>query len=131
DMDSTLIKMEVIDELAKRAGVGEQVAGITERAMRGEMDFRQSFTERVALLKGLPESVLLEVAETLQLTEGAEKCVTILRKLGYKTAILSGGFEYFGRFLQERLGFDYVYANQLPLANGRVTGCVGSDIVDG
>lgn len=131
DMDSTLIQMEVIDELAKRAGVGERVAAITERAMRGELDFKQSFTERVALLKGLPESVLQEVADSLQLTEGAEKLVFILRRLGYKTAILSGGFEYFGKLLQQRLGFDYVFANQLPMANGLVTGCVGSDIVDG
>lgn len=131
DMDSTLIRMEVIDELAKRAGVGERVAAITERAMRGELDFKQSFTERVALLKGLPESVVQEVAETLQLTEGAEKLVSTLRRLGYKTAILSGGFEYFGKLLQERLGFDYVHANQLPMEKGVVTGCVGSDIVDG
>lgn len=131
DMDSTLIQMEVIDELAKHAGVGERVAAITERAMRGELDFKQSFTERVALLKGLPESVLRDVAETLQLTEGAEKLVSTLHRLGYKTAILSGGFEYFGKLLQERLGFDYVHANHLPMENGVVTGCVGPDIVDG
>jgi len=131
DMDSTLIQMEVIDELAKRAGVGERVAAITERAMRGELDFKQSFTERVALLKGLPESVLQEVAETLQLTEGAEKLVSTLRRLGYKTAILSGGFEYFGKLLQERLGFDYVHANQLPMERGVITGSVGRDIIDG
>jgi phosphoserine phosphatase len=131
DMDSTLIQVEVIDELAKRAGVGEQVAAITARAMRGEMDFKQSFTERVALLKGLPESVLQEVAGTLPLTEGAEKLVNTLQRLGYKTAILSGGFEYFGKVLQERLGFDYVHANQLPMEQGVVTGYVGSDIVDG
>ena len=131
DMDSTLIQMEVIDELAKRAGVGAQVAAITERAMRGELDFKQSFTERVGLLKGLPESVLAEVAATLQLTEGAEKLVSTVKKLGYKTAILSGGFQYFGRQLQDRLGIDYVYANELEIANGVVTGRVKGEIVDG
>jgi len=131
DMDSTLIQMEVIDELAKRAGVGEQVSAITERAMRGEVDFKQSFTERVGLLKGLPESVLAEVASTLQMTEGAEKLVSTVKKLGYKTAILSGGFQYFGRQLQNKLGIDYVYANELEIENGVVTGCVKGEIVDG
>lgn len=131
DMDSTLIQMEVIDELAKRAGVGEQVARITERAMRGELDFKQSFAERVGLLKGLPESVLKDVADNLVLTEGAEKLLGTLRRLGYKTAILSGGFQYFGSLLQQRLGIDYVYANELPIENGVVTGRVGADIIDG
>jgi len=131
DMDSTLIQMEVIDELAKRAGVGAQVSAITERAMRGELDFKQSFTERVGLLKGLPESVLAEVAETLQLTEGAEKLVSTVKKLGYKTAILSGGFQYFGRRLQDKLGIDYVYANELEIVDGVVTGRVKGEIVDG
>ncbi|MFN8411438.1 MAG: phosphoserine phosphatase SerB [Anaerolineales bacterium] len=107
DMDSTLIQAEVIDELAKRAGVGQQVSEITERAMRGELDFKQSFTERVALLKGLPETVLAEVAVTLVLTDGAEKLISTVKKLGYKTVILSGGFTYFGRMLQKRLGIDY------------------------
>lgn len=131
DMDSTLIQMEVIDELAKRAGVGAQVSAITERAMRGELDFKQSFTERVGLLKGLPETVLAEVAATLQLTEGAEKLVSTVKKLGYKTAILSGGFQYFGRQLQDKLGIDYVYANELEIENGVVTGRVKGEIVDG
>lgn len=131
DMDSTLIEMEVIDELAKRAGVGEQVSAITERAMRGELDFKQSFTQRVSLLKGLPESVLAEVGATLRMTEGAEKLVGTVKRLGYKTAILSGGFNYFGRQLQERLGIDYVYANELEIENGYVTGRVKGDIVDG
>ncbi len=131
DMDSTLIQAEVIDELAKRAGVGTQVSAITERAMRGELDFKQSFTERVSLLKGLPETVLAEVAVTLVLTEGAEKLVSTLKRLGYKTAILSGGFTYFGRMLQKRLGIDYVFANELEIENGRVTGRVSGEIVDG
>ena len=131
DMDSTLIQAEVIDELAKRAGVGKQVAEITERAMRGELDFKQSFTERLALLKGLPESTLAEVAATLVLTEGAEKLAATAKKLGYKTVILSGGFSYFGRMLQKRLGIDYVFANELEIENGTLTGRVSGDIVDG
>lgn len=131
DMDSTLIEMEVIDELAKRAGVGDQVSAITEQAMRGELDFKQSFVRRVALLKGLPESVLAEVGATLRMTEGAEKLVGTVKKLGYKTAILSGGFNYFGNQLQQKLGIDYVYANELEIENGFVTGRVKGDIVDG
>jgi phosphoserine phosphatase len=131
DMDSTLIQAEVIDELAKRAGVGKQVSEITERAMRGELDFKQSFSERLSLLKGLPESVLAEVAVTLVLTEGAEKLLSTLKKLGYKTAILSGGFTYFGRMLQKRLGIDYVFANELEIEDGMLTGRVTGEIVDG
>jgi phosphoserine phosphatase len=131
DMDSTLIEAEVIDELAKRAGVGAEVAAITERAMRGELDFTDSFTRRVALLKGLPESVLAEVADQLPLTEGAQRLIDTLRRLGYKTAILSGGFTYFGRWLQQRLGIDHVHANELEIENGRVTGRVLPPVVDG
>jgi phosphoserine phosphatase len=131
DMDSTLIETEVIDELAKLAGVGEEVSAITERAMLGEIDFSESFRSRVALLKGLDESVLEEVASNLPLTEGAERLVATLRSLGYKTAILSGGFTYFGRCLQQRLGIDYVYANELETADGKVTGEVTGVIVDG
>ncbi|MCB1649172.1 MAG: phosphoserine phosphatase SerB [Pseudomonadales bacterium] len=131
DMDSTLIDAEVIDELAKAAGVGEQVAAITERAMRGELDFQESFRERMALLKGLPESTLEQIAQTLRLTEGAETLITQLRRLGYKTAILSGGFSYFAQGLQKRLGIDYVYANSLPIRDGLVTGEVELPIVDG
>ena len=131
DMDSTLIDAEVIDELAKAAGVGDQVAAITERAMRGELDFQASFRERMALLKGLPESTLEEIAQTLRLTEGAETLISQLRRLGYKTAILSGGFTYFAEKLQKRLGIDYVYANALPIENGKVTGEVQLPIVDG
>ncbi len=131
DMDSTLIDAEVIDELAKAAGVGEKVAAITERAMRGELDFQTSFRERMALLKGLPESTLAQIAETLRLTEGAETLISQLRRLGYKTAILSGGFTYFAERLQKRLGIDYVYANTLPIKDGVVTGEVQLPIVDG
>lgn len=131
DMDSTLIDAEVIDELAKAAGVGDQVAAITERAMRGELDFQASFRERMALLKGLPESTLEQIAQTLRLTEGAETLISQLRRLGYKTAILSGGFTYFAEKLQKRLGIDYVYANTLPIKDGKVTGGVELPIVDG
>nr|WP_156870566.1 phosphoserine phosphatase SerB [Ketobacter sp. MCCC 1A13808] len=131
DMDSTLIEAEVIDELAKAAGVGEQVAEITEQAMRGELDFTQSFKRRVSLLKGLSESVLVDIAETLPITEGAENLIKALKALGYKTAILSGGFTYFGKHLQRKLGIDYVYANDLAVEDGKVTGEVVGQVVDG
>lgn len=131
DMDSTLIETEVIDELARRAGVGDAVAEITERAMRGELDFQDSFRARVALLKGLPEAALAEVAEALPLSEGAERLVKALHRLGYKTAIISGGFQFFGEQLKARLGIDYVFANALPIGDGRVTGAVARPIVDG
>lgn len=131
DMDSTLIEAEVIDELAKAAGVGEQVIEITEAAMRGELDFEASFRKRLALLKGLDEGVLEDIAASLPITEGAEKLVSTINKLGYKTAILSGGFTYFGRYLQKRLGIDYVFANELEIENGKVTGQVSGTIVDG
>ena len=131
DMDSTLIEAEVIDELAKVAGVGEQVAAITERAMQGEIDFDSSFVQRVALLKGLDESLLEGIAKELTLTEGAEELIATIKKMGYKTAILSGGFSYFGKFLQQRLGIDYVYANELDINAGKVTGQVIGQIVNG
>jgi phosphoserine phosphatase len=131
DMDSTLIEAEVIDELAREAGVGDQVAGITERAMLGELDFSQSFAERLALLKGLDESVLEGIAQRLKLTEGAEHLLKSLKSLGYRTAILSGGFNYFARHLQQKLGIDYIYANELEIENGKVTGRVAGRIVDG
>jgi phosphoserine phosphatase len=131
DMDSTLIDAEVIDELAKAAGVGMQVAAITERAMRGELDFTASFRARVALLKGLDESVLQTIAARLRLNEGAERLVSTLKKMGYKTAILSGGFNYFGRHLQQQLGIDYVFANELEIRDGRATGAVVGEVVDG
>ncbi|WP_020209997.1 phosphoserine phosphatase SerB [Gilvimarinus chinensis] len=131
DMDSTLIEAEVIDELAKAAGVGEQVAEITELAMAGELDFNESFARRMALLKGLDESVLANIAENLPVTEGAAKLISSLKKLGYKTAILSGGFQYFGEYLQKKLGIDYVYANTLDIVDGKVTGEVKGEVVNG
>ncbi|MCW9052207.1 MAG: phosphoserine phosphatase SerB [Motiliproteus sp.] len=131
DMDSTLIEAEVIDELAKEAGVGDQVAAITEEAMQGKIDFTESFRRRVGLLKGLDESVLAQIAERLPLSEGAEELVSNLHALGFKTAILSGGFNYFAGYLKSKLGFDYVYANELEIENGKVTGRVTGTVVDG
>lgn len=131
DMDSTLIETEVIDELAERAGVGAEVKRITERAMRGEIDFSESFRERVALLKGLDESVMKDIAENLPITEGAERLMYVLKKYGYKIAILSGGFTYFGNYLKEKFGIDYVYANRLEIVDGKLTGRYLGDIVDG
>ncbi|MEO8657732.1 MAG: phosphoserine phosphatase SerB [Bryobacteraceae bacterium] len=131
DMDSTLIQAEVIDELAKLAGVGEQVAAITEAAMRGELDFQASFRQRVSLLKGLPEAALAQVVDSVQLMDGAERLTGTLRRLGYKTAILSGGFTFVGRELQRRLGIDYLHANELDIRDGIVTGEVKGEIVDG
>lgn len=131
DMDSTLIDAEVIDELAKEAGVGDQVVDITEQAMRGEIEFTESFARRVALLKGLDEAVLAKVAARLKLTEGAERLIGTLKGLGYKTAILSGGFTYFANNLKQQLGIDYVYANELEIENGKVTGRVTGQVVDG
>jgi phosphoserine phosphatase len=131
DMDSTLIQTEVIDELAARAGVGAEVQAITEAAMRGELDFQASFRRRVALLRGLPESALQTIVDTVPLMDGAERLVGTLRKLGYKTAILSGGFTFVGRVLQQRLGIDYLHANELVIRDGVVTGEVREPIVDG
>lgn len=131
DMDSTLIKTEVIDELADRAGVGEQVREITEAAMRGELDFSESFKKRVALLKGLDESVMQEIAENLPIMDGADRLMSTLKKCGYKIAILSGGFTYFGEHLKKRFDIDYVYANELEIENGKLTGKHKGDIVDG
>ncbi|MGH8420560.1 MAG: phosphoserine phosphatase SerB [Pseudomonas sp.] len=130
DMDSTLIEAEVIDELAKAHGVGERVSEITERAMRGELDFRASFKERLALLKGLDIKVLDEIGASLRLTEGAEALFAELKRLGYKTAILSGGFTYFARQLQARLGIDYIFANELEVVDGKCTGNAIEPIVD-
>lgn len=131
DMDSTLIETEVIDELALRAGVGDRVKAITERAMRGEIDFDESFKERVALLKGLDESVMKEIAENLPVTEGVERMMSVLKLAGFKTAILSGGFTYFGNYLKQRFGIDYVYANELEIVDGKLTGRYLGDIVNG
>jgi phosphoserine phosphatase len=131
DMDSTLIQTEVIDELARLAGVGDQVARITEAAMRGELDFQASFRRRVGLLKGLPESALHDVVSSVPLMDGAERLISTLRRLGYKTAILSGGFTFMGRELQRRLGIDHLHANELDIVNGAATGEVKTEIVDG
>jgi len=131
DMDSTLIQTEVIDELARLAGVGDEVSAITEAAMRGELDFQASFRRRVALLKGLPESALQTVVDNVPLMDGAERLIATLRRLGYKTAILSGGFTFMGRELQRRLGIDYLHSNELDIVDGVVTGEVQGEIVDG
>ncbi|MBQ6953008.1 MAG: phosphoserine phosphatase SerB [Bacteroidales bacterium] len=132
DMDSTLIQAECIDELARRHGVYDQVASITERAMRGEIDFKESFTERVALLKGLDVSVMQEIAENLPITEGTDRLMSVLKTCGYKIAILSGGFTFFGEYLQRRYGIDYVYANELEIGDdGKLTGRYVGEIVDG
>ncbi len=131
DMDSTLIQTEVIDELAVRAGIGDKVKAITEAAMRGEIDFDQSFRQRVALLKGLDESVMKDIAKNLPITEGAERLFKTLKKYGYKTAILSGGFTYFGNYLKRKLDIDYVFANELEIENGQLTGRHLGEIVNG
>ena len=132
DMDSTLIQTECIDELAMRAGVGDQVKAITERAMRGEIDFKESFKERVALLKGLDVSVMQDIAEKLPITEGVDRLMSVLKRYGYKIAILSGGFTFFGEYLQRKYGIDYMYANELEIDdNGKLTGNYVGEIVDG
>ena len=131
DMDSTLIETEVIDELAERAGVGDKVRAITESAMRGEIDFKESFTRRVAMLKGLDEAVMKDIAENLPIAEGVDRLMKVLKRTGYKIAILSGGFTYFGNYLKQRYGIDYVYANELEIEDGKLTGRYVGDIVDG
>lgn len=131
DMDSTLIQTEVIDELAELAGVGDEVKAITESAMQGEIDFSESFKRRMKLLKGLPEEVLHDVAVNLPITKGAKRLIDTLKSYGFKTAIISGGFTYFGHYLKEELGMDYVYANQLEIKDGLLTGGYIGDIVDG
>ncbi len=131
DMDSTLIQAEVIDELAEYAGVREKVSQITEAAMRGEIDFKESFRQRLSLMKGVKESVLLEIVSKIPLTDGAERLFKALKKFGFKTAILSGGFTYFARHLQAKLGIDYVYANELEIINSELTGNYIGEVIDG
>ena len=131
DMDSTLIGTECIDELAERAGVGAQVKAITESAMRGEIDFKESFTRRVSLLKGLDVSVMEDIARNMPFNEGLERMMRILKMVGYKTAILSGGFTYFGNYLKQKFGFDYLYANELEVEDGKLTGRYVGEVVDG
>jgi phosphoserine phosphatase len=131
DMDSTLIQAEIIDELAKMKGVGEEVSRVTEAAMRGELDFKQSFTRRLSLLRGLPEARVLDLLDRVPLSDGAERLIATLKRQGYKTAILSGGFTFFGRHLQSRLGIDHLHANELEVVDGLVTGNVVPPIMDG
>jgi len=131
DMDSTLIQAEVIDRLAELAGVGDEVKAITELAMQGEIEFKESFIRRMKLLKGLSEEVLQDVAINLPLTKGARRLIDTLKAYGFKTAILSGGFTYFGHYLQKELGIDYVYANELEIKDGKLTGGYVGEIVDG
>ena len=131
DMDSTLIQTEVIVELAKRHGVGDKVHEITESAMRGEIDFKESFCRRIALLEGLSEDVMQDIANNLPITDGADRLIAQLKALGYKIAILSGGFTYFGETLQKRFGIDYVFANNLEIKDGKLTGKHLGEIVDG
>jgi phosphoserine phosphatase len=129
DMDSTLISIECIDELARLHGVADRVEAITARAMAGELDFEQSLRERVALLEGLEHERVLGLSRDLPLTDGAEDLLYVLRALGYKTALVSGGFTFAANALKERLGIDYAYANQLEVAGGRLTGRVLDPIV--
>ena len=132
DMDSTLIQTECIDELAVCAGVGDEVKAITERAMRGEIEFKESFRQRVALLRGLDVSVMHDIAERMPITEGVDRLMAVLKRYGYKIAILSGGFTFFGEYLQRKYGIDYVYANELEVGDdGRLTGRYVGEIVDG
>ncbi len=131
DMDSTLIQTECIDQLAHCAGVGDKVCEITERAMRGEIDFTESFRERVGLLKGLDVSVMEGIAEHLPITEGVGRMMEVLKRAGYKTAILSGGFTFFGDYLKRKFGFDYMYANELEVKDGKLTGRYVGEVVDG
>lgn len=131
DMDSTLIQTEVIDELATAAGVGERVAAITNAAMNGEIDFRESFRQRLGLLAGLEESALSQIAGRLPITDGADRLIVTLKRLGYRVAILSGGFTYFAEHLKRRFGVDYVFANHLEIVDGRLTGRVVGDLIDG
>jgi phosphoserine phosphatase len=131
DMDSTLVQGEVVNVLAQKAGVGEKVARITAAAMAGKIDFKESFARRVSLLKGLDARILPEIASNLVLTEGAERVIQTLKKLGYKIGIISGGFDFFGEYLQSKLGLDYVFANVLEIENGVITGKLSGDIIDG
>ena len=131
DMDSTLVQGEAIDELAAMAGVGDRVSKITKAGMQGTLGFKESLTQRVALLKGLDENTLAAVAQNLALTEGVERVIDKLKQLGFKIGIISGGFEFFGKRLQQQLGLDYVFANQLEITNGKITGNIKGDIIDG
>jgi phosphoserine phosphatase len=130
DMDSTLVDMEVIDEMARCAGVHREVARITEKAMRGEFDFEASLIQRVALLKGLSEGDLMRIRESIPLSPGVQDLVTTLKYLGYKLGIVTGGFDFFADHMKNKLGFDFAYANRLELKDGKLTGKVVGEVVD-
>lgn len=130
DMDMTIVDFEIINRLASFVGVDEEVRSITERAMNGEMDFKESLRQRVRLLRGTPESTLREIAGDLQLTPGSEELIHHLKHVGYKIALISGGFTYFTDVLKERLGFDYAFANELEIKDGVLTGEIWGEIID-
>jgi phosphoserine phosphatase len=130
DMDMTIVDFEIINRLASFAGVDEQVKAITERAMNGEMDFKESLSQRVRLLEGMPLATLQEIAADLQLTPGSEELLHHLKHVGYKIALISGGFTYFTDVLKERLGFDYTFANELEIKDGVLTGEIKGEIID-
>lgn len=130
DMDSTIVEGEIIDEMAKAAGVGEKVAAITEKGMKGEMDFSESLRTRVALLKGLRRKILESISETVQLTKGSEELIIALKEMGFRVALISGGFTYFTDVLKKRLGFDYAFGNQLEIKDGKLTGKIRGKIID-
>ncbi len=130
DMDSTLVDAEIIDELAKEAGVYEEVQKLTEKAMRGEIDFKTALIERVKLLRGLPAEVLEKIYSRLKLTEGAKELVRSLKESGYKVAVVSGGFTYFTERLKEELGLDYAFGNELEIKDGKLTGRIKGKIID-
>jgi len=130
DMDSTIVDAEIIDELAKAGGVGKQVSDITARGMEGKLDFEQSLRERVRMLKGIPVETLEEIRDNMKLTPGSEELLRTLKGMGFKLALISGGFTYFTDELKNKLGFDYAYANELVIKDGRVTGEVTGQIID-
>jgi len=130
DMDSTLVDMEIIDEMARRAGVHREVARITEKAMRGDFDFEESLIQRVALLKGLKVKDLTEIRNEVRLSEGVEELAITLKFLGYKMGVVTGGFDFFSEHLKEKLGFDYAYSNRLEIKKGALTGRVAGKIID-
>ncbi|MFH1934429.1 MAG: phosphoserine phosphatase SerB [Pseudomonadota bacterium] len=130
DMDSTLVDMEIIDEMALRAGVYREVSRITEKAMRGDFDFEESLIQRVALIKGLAVSELTEIRNNMRLSQGVEELTTTLRWLGYKLGVITGGFDFFSDYLKEKLGFDFAFANKLEIKNGVLTGRIVGPIID-
>jgi phosphoserine phosphatase len=129
-MDSTLVDMEIIDEMAKRTGVHREVARITEKAMRGDFDFEESLIQRVALLKGLTVADLTAIREDIRLSEGVEELAITLKFLGYKMGVVTGGFHFFADHLKEKLGFDYAYSNRLEIKKGALTGRVEGGVID-